>query len=141
MIGNTINDDNMVAGGGKDVILAGRYHSQRQAAKKFKEFWLLAKDSETGGYSKFWLSLLSDVLGVDDVFSRIDFQSRHITIMINNMTAVLTRYWFAMGVVLQAVQEYGARHAMSQSGWFIGPFAFMTKSSNFSLNVRRTRRG
>jgi hypothetical protein len=49
--------------------------NQRQAARKFKEFWLLAKDSETGGYSKFWLSLLSDVLGVDDVFSRIDFQS------------------------------------------------------------------
>ena len=47
----------------------------RQAARKFKEFWLLAKDSEAGGYSKFWLSLLSDVLGVDDVFSRIDFQS------------------------------------------------------------------
>ena len=50
--------------------------NKRQAARKFKEFWLLAKDSETGGYSKFWLSLLSDVLGVDDVFSRIDFQSR-----------------------------------------------------------------
>ena len=49
--------------------------NKRQAARKFKEFWLLAKDSETGGYSKFWLSLLSDVLGVDDVFSRIDFQS------------------------------------------------------------------
>ena len=49
--------------------------NRRQAAKKFKEFWLLAKDSETGGYSKFWLSLLSDVLGVDGVFSRIDFQS------------------------------------------------------------------
>ena len=50
--------------------------NKRQAARKFKEFWLLAKDSETGGYSKFWLSLLSDVLGVDDVFARIDFQSR-----------------------------------------------------------------
>ena len=50
--------------------------NKRQAARKFKDFWLLAKDSETGGYSKFWLSLLSDVLGVDDVFSRIDFQSR-----------------------------------------------------------------
>ena len=37
--------------------------NKRQAARKFKEFWLLAKDSETGGYSKFWLSLLSDVLG------------------------------------------------------------------------------
>ena len=50
--------------------------NKRQAARKFKEFWLRAKDSETGGYSKFWLSLLSDVLGVDDVFSRIDFQSQ-----------------------------------------------------------------
>ena len=50
--------------------------NKRQAARKFKEFWLRAKDSETGGYSKFWLSLLSDVLGVDDVFARIDFQSR-----------------------------------------------------------------
>ena len=49
--------------------------NKRQAARKFKEFWLLAKDSEAGGYSKFWLSLLSDVLDVDDVFSRIDFQS------------------------------------------------------------------
>ena len=49
--------------------------NQRQAARKFKEFWLLAKDSEAGGYSKFWLSLLSDVLGANDVFSRIDFQS------------------------------------------------------------------
>ena len=34
--------------------------NKRQAARKFKEFWLLAKDSETGGYSKFWLSLLSE---------------------------------------------------------------------------------
>ena len=26
MIDNTINDDRTVAGGGKDMILAGRYH-------------------------------------------------------------------------------------------------------------------
>ena len=30
MIENTINDDWMVAGGGKDMILAGRYHILRQ---------------------------------------------------------------------------------------------------------------
>ena len=30
MIENTINDDRTVAGGGKDMILAGRYHILRQ---------------------------------------------------------------------------------------------------------------
>ncbi len=47
----------------------------RKAARKFKEFWTLAKDSEVGGYQKFWLSLLGDVLGMDDVMARISFQS------------------------------------------------------------------
>ena len=47
----------------------------KQAARKFREFWTLAKDSEVGGYQKFWISLLGDVLGVDDVMSRISFQS------------------------------------------------------------------
>ena len=30
MIGNTINDDKTIAGGGKGAILAGRYHIIRQ---------------------------------------------------------------------------------------------------------------
>ena len=47
----------------------------KQAARKFREFWTLAKDSEVGGYQKFWLSLLGDVLGMEDVMSRISFQS------------------------------------------------------------------
>ena len=47
----------------------------KQAARKFREFWTLAKDSEVGGYQKFWLSLLGDVLRMDDVMSRISFQS------------------------------------------------------------------
>ena len=47
----------------------------RQSARKFREFWTLAKDSEVGGYQKFWISLLGDVLGMDDVMSRISFQS------------------------------------------------------------------
>ena len=47
----------------------------RKAARKFREFWTLATDSEVGGYQKFWLSLLGDVLGMDDVMSRISFQS------------------------------------------------------------------
>ena len=47
----------------------------KQAARKFREFWTLAKDSEVGGYQKFWISLLGDVLHMDDVMSRISFQS------------------------------------------------------------------
>ena len=47
----------------------------RQCARKFREFWTLAKDSEVGGYQKFWISLLGDVLGMEDVMSRISFQS------------------------------------------------------------------
>ena len=58
-----------------NTINGGMATDYRQKARKFREYWLLANDSEVGGYSKFWLSLLSDVLGVDDVFSRIDFQS------------------------------------------------------------------
>ncbi len=47
----------------------------KQAARKFREFWTLAKDSEVGGYQKFWISLLGDVLRMEDVMSRISFQS------------------------------------------------------------------
>ena len=48
---------------------------QAQSARKFREFWTLANDSEVGGYQKFWISLLGDVLGMDDVMARISFQS------------------------------------------------------------------
>ena len=49
--------------------------NEKQGARKFREFWTLAKDSEVGGYQKFWISLLGDVLGMDDVMARISFQS------------------------------------------------------------------
>lgn len=49
-------------------------HDTRQAARKFKEYWLLAKDSESGGCQKFWLSLLGEVLGVENAPSRIQFE-------------------------------------------------------------------
>lgn len=46
----------------------------KTAAKKFREYWLLSTDSEVGGYQKYWISLLSDVLGEKDALSRISFQ-------------------------------------------------------------------
>ena len=33
MIANTISDDKTIAGGGKDMILAGRYHILRQLGR------------------------------------------------------------------------------------------------------------
>ena len=49
--------------------------NQRQAARKFREYWTLVTDSEVGGYQKFWISLLGDVLGAENVMERIDFQT------------------------------------------------------------------
>ena len=86
--------------------------NKRQAAKKFKEFWLLAKDSETGGYSKFWLSLLSDVLGADDVFSRIDFQS---PVPMNGTTKYLDA-WIPETRVLIEHKSRGIRLDAPQAG-------------------------
>ena len=86
--------------------------NKRQAARKFKEFWLLAKDSEVGGYSKFWLSLLSDVLGVDDVFSRIDFQS---PVPMNGTTKYLDA-WIPETRVLIEHKARGIKLDAPQSG-------------------------
>ena len=46
----------------------------RQKARKFREYWLLANDSEVGGYQKFWIALMGDVLGAENVLERIAFQ-------------------------------------------------------------------
>ena len=32
----------------------------RQKARKFREYWLLANDSEMGGYQKFWITLAAE---------------------------------------------------------------------------------
>ena len=46
----------------------------RQKARKFREYWTLVNDSEVGGYQKFWIALLGDVLGAENVLERIAFQ-------------------------------------------------------------------
>jgi len=50
-------------------------NSRRQAARKFREYWTLANESEVGGYQKFWISLLGDVLGAENAMERISFQT------------------------------------------------------------------
>ena len=39
--------------------------NQRQASRKFREYWTLASGRETGEDQQFWNSLLGEVLGVE----------------------------------------------------------------------------
>lgn len=47
---------------------------QRQAARKFVEYWTFQRGSEKGEDQQFWNSLLRDVLGVTDVERHIQYQ-------------------------------------------------------------------
>ena len=96
---------------GFDIIPPMANDSQK-AARKFREFWLLAKDSEVGGYQKFWLSLISDVLGVDDALSRIGFQ---LPVRMRNTTKYLDA-WIPETKVLIEHKARGIRLDAPQSG-------------------------
>ena len=48
--------------------------AQRQAARKFVEYWTFQRGSEKGEDQQFWNSLLRDVLGVADVEQHIKYQ-------------------------------------------------------------------
>ena len=48
MTDNTINDDKTVAGGGKDVILAGRYHILRQLGQGVMGGYMVGRRSAIG---------------------------------------------------------------------------------------------
>ena len=48
--------------------------SQKQAARKFVERWTFRRGSEKGEDQQFWNSLLGEVLGMEDVASRVQYQ-------------------------------------------------------------------
>ena len=48
--------------------------AQRQAAKKFVEYWTFQRGSEKGEDQQFWNSLLGEVLAMDDVKSHVQYQ-------------------------------------------------------------------
>ncbi|MBQ4199854.1 MAG: hypothetical protein II649_08220 [Kiritimatiellae bacterium] len=48
--------------------------NRRQAARKFVEHWTFRRGSEKGEDQQFWNSLLGDVLGMEDVASRVQYQ-------------------------------------------------------------------
>ena len=47
---------------------------QKQAARKFVEYWTFQRGSEKGEDQQFWNSLLRDVLGLTDVEQHIKYQ-------------------------------------------------------------------
>ena len=48
--------------------------SEKQAARKFVEYWTFQRGSEKGEDQQFWNALLRDVLGVTDVERHIQYQ-------------------------------------------------------------------
>ena len=48
--------------------------NRRQAARKFVEYWTFRRGSEKGEDQQFWNSLLGEVLGMEDVKSRVQYQ-------------------------------------------------------------------
>ena len=48
--------------------------SQKQAARKFVEYWTFQRGSEKGEDQQFWNALLGEVLGMEDVTSRVQYQ-------------------------------------------------------------------
>ncbi len=48
--------------------------SQKQAARKFVEYWTFQRGSEKGEDQQFWNSLLGEVLGMEDVKSHVQYQ-------------------------------------------------------------------
>ena len=48
--------------------------SQKQAVRKFVEYWTFQRGSEKGEDQQFWNSLLRDVQGVTDVEQHIKYQ-------------------------------------------------------------------
>ena len=47
--------------------------SQKQAARRFVERWTFRRGSEKGEDQQFWNSLLGEVLGMDDIASRVQY--------------------------------------------------------------------
>ena len=84
----------------------------KEAAKKFRECWLLSTDSEVGGYQKYWISLLGDVLGEKDVLSRISFQ---LPVPMAGTTKFLDA-WIPETKVLIEHKKRGVKLDASQSG-------------------------
>ena len=85
---------------------------QRQAAKKFVEYWMFQRGSEKGEDQQFWNSLLGEVMGVADVKSRIKYQ---VPIQLKDTTKFLDA-WIPETRVLIEHKSRGVNLDAPQSG-------------------------
>ena len=86
--------------------------SQRQAARKFVEYWTFQRGSEKGEDQQFWNSLLGEVLGVADVKARIKYQ---VPVQLKDTTKFLDA-WIPETRVLIEHKSRGVNLDAPQSG-------------------------
>ena len=86
--------------------------TQKQAARKFVECWTFRRGSEKGEDQQFWNSLLGEVLGMEDVASRVQFQ---VPVPMKNSTKFLDA-WIPETRVLIEHKSRGVNLDMPQSG-------------------------
>ena len=86
--------------------------SQRQAARKFVECWTFRRGSEKGEDQQFWNSLLGEVLGMEDLKSRIMYQ---VPVQLKDTTKFLDA-WIPETHVLIEHKSRGVNLDAPQSG-------------------------
>ena len=84
----------------------------KQAAKKFREYWIFRPGSEKGEDQQFWNSLLRDVLGAEDIESSIKYQ---VPVKLKNTTKFLDA-WIPSTRVLIEHKTRGVKLAAPQVG-------------------------
>ena len=86
--------------------------SQKQAARKFVEYWTFQRGSEKGEDQQFWNSLLRDVLGITDVERHIKYQ---VPVQLKNTTKFLDA-WIPETRVLIEHKSRGVNLGAPQTG-------------------------
>ena len=95
--------------------------AQRQAARKFVEYWTFQRGSEKGEDQQFWNSLLRDVLGFADVEQCIKYQvpvpmANHQTIKLSNHQTKFLDAWIPETRVLIEHKSRGVNLDAPQAG-------------------------
>ena len=86
--------------------------SQKQAARKFVEYWTFQRGSEKGEDQQFWNSLLREVLGIMDVEQHIKYQ---VPVQLKNTTKFLDA-WIPETRVLIEHKSRGVNLDAPQAG-------------------------
>ena len=86
--------------------------TQKQAARKFVEYWTFQRGSEKGEDQQFWNSLLRDVLGIMDVEQHIKYQ---VPVQLKNTTKFLDA-WIPETRVLIEHKSRGVNLDAPQAG-------------------------